>query len=121
MGSTRLKAFVYTLGVLGLYGTWGRTIVDGTLFRLLDALHGGKPFIMPGTTAEPLRTSITGVYWPIDYLLNMLILFFWQAVDGSHPTTSAVALYFAGQHLSLLTLLYVDSLRYGNVHKRSIG
>ena len=121
MGSTKLRAVVYTLGILGLYGTWGRTIVDGTLLRLLNALHGRKPFIMPGTTAEPLRTSITGVYWPIDYLLNMLILFFWEAVDGSHPTTSAVALYFAGQHLSIVTLLYVDSLRYGNAGKWTIG
>ena len=121
MGFITQKAVVYTLGILGLYGTWGRAIIDGTLIRLLKAIHGREPFIMPGTTLEPLKTSITGVYWPIDYILNILIIFFWEAVDGSHPTTSAVAFYFAGQHLSLVTLMYGNSLKYGNLDEWTIG
>ncbi|KAL9030779.1 MAG: hypothetical protein Q9196_001129 [Gyalolechia fulgens] len=108
------------LGVAGFYNTWGRTFIDGTLVRLLTALHGGKPYFLSGTT-ERLKTNITGLYWPVDYLLNLLILFFWEAVDGSHPTTSLVAVYFAGQHLSMVVAQYVDSYRHGNAGRWKIG
>lgn len=108
------------LGILGFYSTWGRTIIDGTLARLLTALHDSKPFCLSGTH-EPLQTHITGLYWPVDYLLNLLILFFWEAVDGSHPTTSLVGFYFAGQHLSIVVAHYVDSYRRGNAKRWVIG
>ncbi|KGO77078.1 hypothetical protein PITC_006860 [Penicillium italicum] len=107
-----LKPTLYMLGLLGTYHTWGRTIADGTLVHLLGALHGGKEYILPGTDS-PLRTSITGIYWPIDYLLDILIVFFWEAVDGSHPATSAIGIYFLAQYFSILTGIYVDSLRLG--------
>lgn len=116
----RLKAALYVLAALGLYGTWGRTILDGTLERLLTALRHGHLHIMSGTN-EPLLTSITGIYWPVDCLLDILILFFWEAADGSHPSTTLVALYFAGQHLCIVVLLYIDSLRSGNRDKWKIG
>ena len=118
--TTRLKAAVYVLAALGFYGTWGRTILDGTLMRLFTALHYDERHFMSGTN-EPLLTTITGVYWPIDYLLNVLILFFWEATDGSHPSTTLVALYFAGQHLSIAVVLYINSLRTGNRKEWKIG
>ncbi|KAJ5958022.1 uncharacterized protein N7479_005172 [Penicillium vulpinum] len=107
-----LKPALYVLSLLGTYHTWGRTIVDGTLVHLLQALHGGKEYILPGTDS-PLRTSITGIYWPVDYLLDILIVFFWEAVDGSHPSTSAIGIYFLSQYFSILTGIYVDGLRLG--------
>lgn len=82
--------------------------MNGTLLHLFTALHAQET--LPGTTF-PFRTRLTGIYWPIDYLLDVLIGFFWQAVDGSHPTASLVGLYFAGQHASVVTTLLVDSYR----------
>lgn len=112
MHSRMLKPFLYALAALGAYHTWGRTIADGTLTHLLHAMHSKDGYILPGTDSF-LRTSITGIYWPIDYLLDILIVFFWEAVDGSHPTTSAIGIYFLSQFLSVFTGLYVDSLRHG--------
>ncbi|PKX89960.1 uncharacterized protein P174DRAFT_412656 [Aspergillus novofumigatus IBT 16806] len=111
-----LEPVLYMLSVLGTYHTWGRTVLDGSLSHLLTALHGSKPYILPGTES-PLRTRITGIYWPVDYLLDVLIVFFWEAVDGSHPATSAVGIYFLAQYFSLLTGVYVDSLRLGQSGK----
>ncbi|EAW19763.1 uncharacterized protein NFIA_093830 [Aspergillus fischeri NRRL 181] len=111
-----LKPALYMLSVLGTYHTWGRTVLDGSLSHLLTALHGSKPYLLPGTES-PLRTRITGIYWPIDYLLDVLIVFFWEAVDGSHPATSAVGIYFLAQYFSVLTGVYVDSLRLGQSGK----
>lgn len=116
----RLTAALYVLAAIGFYGTWGRTMLDGTLRRLFTALHHDQQHTMSGTN-EPLLRTITGIYWPIDYLLDVLILFFWEAADGSHPSTTLVALYFVGQHLSIAIVLYIDSLRSGNRKLWKIG
>ncbi|KAK2624707.1 hypothetical protein QTJ16_005900 [Diplocarpon rosae] len=101
---------LYALGLLGLIQTWGRTALDGTLVHLFHALHGENPYILPGTTAK-LQTSFTGIYWPVDYLLDVLVVFFWEAVDGSHPTTSIIGIYFLGQLFPLVIGFYQDGLR----------
>ncbi|KAL8813306.1 MAG: hypothetical protein Q9223_001383 [Gallowayella weberi] len=119
MGTTKWKAVIFVLAGLGLYGTWGRSAIDGSLMHLQSALHKDGPHLMSGTK-EPLIRQITGI-WPIDYFLDVLILFFWEVVDGSHPATSLVSLYFAGQLFSLVATLYVDSLRYGNRKEWRIG
>lgn len=108
----KLRPALYLLGLLGTYHTWGRTVIDGSFFHLLKALHGPHPYVLPGTDSL-LRTTITGIYWPVDYLLNVLIVFFWEAIDGSHPATSAIGIYFLSQLFSVLVGLYVDSLRVG--------
>jgi hypothetical protein len=112
MDSWMLKSVFCLLGLLGTAGTWGRSLIDGTLVNLLQALHGGPEYILPGTK-EALRTTFTGIYWPIDYLLDVLVVFFWEAVDGSHPATSVIGIYFLGQYFSILTGFYVDSFRHG--------
>lgn len=104
-----LKWILYSLAFLGLYGTWVRSALNGTLLILFKALHVTGS--LPGTKVA-IKTSFTGIYWPIDYLLDVLILFFWQAVDGSHPSTSLFGLYFAGQHVAVITTLYIDSYKY---------
>lgn len=107
------KLIFYGLAALGLYNTWGRSVLDGTLMRLHQALDGEKPFILPGTNS-PLKTRITAIRYPVDYLIDILIVFFWQAVDGSHPSTSIVGIYFLTQYYSILTSFYIDSFRLGN-------
>lgn len=102
------KVFLYSLAILGLYGTWIRSALNGTLLILLKALH--VTGVLPDTKI-PIKTQLTGIYWPVDYLLDVLILFFWQAVDGSHPSTSIFGLYFAGQHTAVIATLYIDSYK----------
>jgi len=110
INSSNMKSILYTLGLLGTLGTWGRAAVDGTLVHLFHALHGPKGYILPGT-ASHLRKNFTGIYWPIDYLLNVLIVFFWEAVDGSHPGTSAIGIYFLAQLFPILVAFYTDYSR----------
>lgn len=97
------------LTLLGLVQLWGRAVADGTLANLLSALHGDTPYQLPGTTAS-LKSSFTG-FPPVDYLLRILVVFFWEVADGSHPSSSAIGLYFLGQYFSILVAFYVDSLR----------
>ena len=107
-----MKFALYTLGLLGTLGTWGRAAMDRTLIHLFHALLEPKEYILPGT-ASPLRRSFTGIYWPIDFLLDVLIVFFWEAVDGSHPGTSAIGIYFLGQLFPILVAFYMDYFRLG--------
>lgn len=72
---------LYTLGLLGFYRTWIRSALNGPLSIVFTSLH--VTGTLPGG-GLPLKTSLTGIYWPLDYLLNMLIVFFWQVADGSH-------------------------------------
>lgn len=105
-----IRAVLYTLGLLGTAGTWGRAAMDGTLVHLFYALHGADEYILPRTKVA-LRKGFTGIYWPIDYLLDVLVIFFWEAVDGSHPATSAIGIYFLGQLFPILVAFYVNSFR----------
>ena len=100
-------------GVLGIYFTWGRTFLNGTFSCLLEALFG-ESYVLPNTEGTLMRTSFTGIYWPVDWLCDVMVVFFWEVVDGSHPTTSAIGLYFIGQHLSITTALYIDGYRNGS-------
>ena len=110
---TRSNRVFSALAILGFCNTWGRSVSDGSLALLLTALHGDEPYVLPGTH-ELLLTSITGIRWPLDYISNVLIVFFWEAVDGSHPTTSATGLYFLGQYYSILITVYLDNCRLAN-------
>lgn len=108
------RRLLYVLGIGGILGTWGRSTLDGTISHLLDAMHGGRPYMLPGTN-DVLRESFTGIPFPIDYLLKILVVFFWEAVDGSRPGTSAIGIYFLGQLFPIIILIYLDALREGNV------
>ncbi|KAF2726643.1 hypothetical protein EJ04DRAFT_598620 [Polyplosphaeria fusca] len=103
----------YALTVLGTMFLWGGTLLDGSMQHLLRALHGPEDYILPGTQTH-LRQVFTGIYWPIDYLLDVLVIFFWEVADGSHPATSVIGIYFLGQLLCVLVNIYLDSLRNGN-------
>lgn len=105
-----LSVVVFSLlALLGLVQLWGRAVADGTLAHLLSALHGVTPHQLPGTPAS-LKSSFTG-FPPVDYLLRILVVFFWEVADGSHPSSSAIGLYFLGQYFSVLVVFYLESLR----------
>ena len=107
-----MRTVLCVLGLLGILGTWGRAVADGILVHLFYALHGADEYIVPGAK-EALRKSFTEIYWPIDYLLDVLVIFFWEAVDGSHPAASAIGIYFPGQLFPILVAFYTDNLRAG--------
>lgn len=113
-----MQALLYILGVVGTLGTWGRTAADGTLGHLLHALHGADPYILPGTQS-PLIRRFTGIF-PVDYLLDVLVVFFWEAADGSHPSTSAIGIYFLGQLLPIIVWNYLENTRAANGRAASL-
>jgi hypothetical protein len=105
-----IKPALYLLGLLGTLQLWGRTVVDGTLAHLLSALHGPSQYRFPGTKIH--LNSFTRVL-PVDYFLSILVVFFWEVADGSHPASSAIGLYFLGQFFSIVTIVYLEHLRLG--------
>lgn len=104
------KPILYGLGLVGFLGTWGRSMADGTLMRLFQALHSSDPYVLPNTS-QPLLGRFTGITYPVDYLLRVLVVFFWEAVDGSHPAASVTGIYFLGQLLPCIVIIYLKALR----------
>ncbi len=105
-----LKAVFWGLGVLGTVLTWGRTALDGTVSHLLVVLHDSHT--LPGS-GSPLLDKFTGIP-PLDYLLRTLVVFFWEAIDGSHPAVTATGIYFVGQLFPIIIAIYLDGLRHAN-------
>ncbi len=60
-----------------------------------------------------LLDGFTGIP-PLDYLLRTLVVFFWEATDGSHPAVTATGLYFVGQLFPIIVAIYLDGLRHAN-------
>ncbi|OAQ59316.1 hypothetical protein VFPPC_10379 [Pochonia chlamydosporia 170] len=111
--SKQLRPLFYGLGLLGTVVTWGRTVADGSLALVQEALHApGGRHLLPGSDST-LRSSFTGI-WPLDYLFRTLVVFFWEAVDGSHPATTTAGIYFVGQLFPIIAAIYLDGLRAGN-------
>lgn len=106
------------LSAYAFYATWGISLWDNTLTYMLDIRGVGKYWqgadvpLIPGTK-EPLRLHFTGIP-PVDYWYTIMVLFFWEAVDGSHPATSLTGVYFLGQLVGVWTLVYVEGCRVGN-------
>ncbi|KAL4874742.1 hypothetical protein BJY04DRAFT_233374 [Aspergillus karnatakaensis] len=103
------KTALCALAVVGIWGTHGRSGADGSTALISEALDSPTPYILPGTQSA-LAESFTGLK-PVDYILRLLVLFWWETVDGSHPATSAVGLYFLGQLLPCLVIIYFNGLR----------
>lgn len=110
IGGPALKTVFVGLGLLGLAATWGRMLADGS-FTLIQEVLGGDGSL-PGSDFK-LRSSFCGI-GPLDNLARTLVVFFWEAIDGSHPKTSAAGIYMAGQMLPVIVVQYLDGLRKGN-------
>lgn len=103
------KTLLCALGVVGFLGTHGRTGADGSTALITEALDSPTPYDLPGTHFA-LRKTFTGIP-PVDFIIRMLVLFWWETIDGSHPTTSAIGLYFLGQLLPCIVVTYLNALR----------
>ncbi|OJJ78180.1 hypothetical protein ASPBRDRAFT_191427 [Aspergillus brasiliensis CBS 101740] len=103
------KSLLIALGIVGVLGTWGRTALDGStelLTKVLDDPNGQ----LPGTQVL-LQRTFTGIRIPIDHIISTLVVFWYEVVDGSHPSSTAVALYFLGQLLPCLVIAYTNAQR----------
>ncbi|KAL4785500.1 hypothetical protein BJX76DRAFT_366925 [Aspergillus varians] len=106
----KAKALVYALGLVGVLGTCGRSFADGLLPLQTQAVDGPDPYFFPGTQFT-LRKTFTGIQYPIDNTLSKLIVFWFEAVDGSHPAASAISFYFLGQLFPCIIITYLNALR----------
>lgn len=97
----------------GFYTTWYLIYHNGTV-ELMKEVRDVGPHILPATEGmAALKKTYIGFGW-IDYLLTVLTLFFWEAVDGSSPSASLFCFMFAGQLTAAWTILYVEGRRYAN-------
>ncbi|RYP73828.1 hypothetical protein DL771_003406 [Monosporascus sp. 5C6A] len=92
VGGPALKAVFCALGFLGFLATWSRTIAHSSLALMQESLKG--ELILP-STEHALRDSFSGMA-PLDYIARTLVVFVLEAIDGSHPRTSAAGIYMAG-------------------------
>lgn len=107
--TTIVKVLLLVLSIIGVFGTWILVQRNGAL-SLLEQIASRK--LLPGTN-QPLQKSFTGIK-AVDDQLKILVIFFWQVVDGSTPTSSLQSLHFEGQVIAGWVLCMLEGLRDGN-------
>lgn len=105
------KVALAFLSVAAIYATWYMLLKNGTAEHLAHTGDVG-PRLLSGTK-EPLRTVYTGVP-AIDHQLTVLVLFFWENLDGSNPSGSLFGFHFVSQNACGWGLLMMEALRHGN-------
>ena len=70
------------------------------------------PHLLPGSDT-PIQETYTGIA-ALDYWLTVLQTVFANVTDGSAPQLSLFAFQFAGQLVSVWTVLLLEGLREGN-------
>ncbi|MCJ1404566.1 hypothetical protein MMC11_007792 [Xylographa trunciseda] len=106
-----LQLSLIALSGLGAYLTWGLALNNGTL-SMMERIREYGPQLLPGTDV-PLKQSYTGIQ-AIDNQLTVLVLFFWQLVDGGMPGASLGTFRFASQFVPGWGLVVLESMRSGN-------
>lgn len=114
MGSTVYvaKSALVSLSGLAFYLTWYIFCNNGSA-DMMKRIRDVGPHVLPYTDGAPLKKIYTGIA-AVDYQLTVLTLFFYNIVDGSHPTTNLLCYYFGGQLASAWGLFLLESERYCN-------
>lgn len=116
-GATRVSIAAITLihafGVNSMYGLVWR---NGYIQALLKLQEGGRPYFLPGSST-PILTTFTGIR-PLDQVLTLAGVLFANINDGSAPQLSLYAFHFAGQLVSVFTVLLIEGRRRGS--RRSV-
>ena len=99
---------IHAFGVNSMYGQVWR---NGYIQALLKLREVG-PYHLPGSKT-PILTTFTGI-GPLDKVLTLAGVLFANINDGSTPQLSLYAFYFAGQLVSVFTVLFVEGGRRGN-------
>jgi hypothetical protein len=97
--------------LLGLDSTWGLIFRNG-YYAALVHLRDFGPHLLPGSDT-PIQQHYTGLGL-LDYWLTVLQCVFANVTDGTAPHLSLFAFQFAGQLVSVLTVLMIEGMREGN-------
>ncbi|KAF1963472.1 hypothetical protein CC80DRAFT_557138 [Byssothecium circinans] len=109
--SDPILVFQLMLAAYACYAPWGLNVLDGSVGRMLDIFNADVP-VLTGTDV-PVKTHFTG-FPPLDNWIVFMIVFFWEALNGSHPALVIEGLYFFGQVTALWTLMCLEGNRIGN-------
>ena len=93
------------------YAVWYIFMHNGSTDQLGHVLKVG-PRTLPGTQ-ELIKTVYTGIP-AIDKQLTILVMVFWEQVDGSSPSNSLFCFHFAMQTACGWGLLVIESMRRGH-------
>ncbi|KAF4544453.1 Atma protein [Lasiodiplodia theobromae] len=86
---------------------------NGMFDAITDIVEDPTITIMPGTADVPLTREWTGIA-ALDRQFTVLLIFFWQLLDGRHPAGSLHAIHFFGQVGAYWTLMQLEAKREGN-------
>lgn len=103
------KSLLCIFGAVGITGTWVRTALDGSTEQLMKVMNDPQGRL-PDSQAL-LQRTFTGIRYPFDHIISTLVVFWYEVVDGSHPASTAVALYFLGQLLPCILIAYTNGQR----------
>jgi hypothetical protein len=109
--SDPILALQVGLAIYACYATWGLNVIDGSVGRMLAIFNADVP-VLTGTDV-PVKTHFTG-FPPLDNWIVFMIVFFWEALNGSHPSLVIEGLYFFGQVTAMWTLMCLEGNRNGN-------
>lgn len=104
-------AVLFGIYILGLDSMYGLVARNGYIDALIDLRHNG-PQYLPGST-NPVLTHFTGIAL-LDKLLTLAGVMFANVTDGSAPQLSLYGFYFAGQLVSIFTVIAIEGMREGN-------
>ncbi len=94
-----------SLAVLAIGLLWGVSLWNGTVNALILAVWRGQL-----TDGTPLETSYTGII-PIDFLVSLLVAFFFYGTNGHDPDYQHFLLDAYSTLQSAFIWLYIESAR----------
>ena len=97
--------------LFGLDSMYGLVCRNGYIDALINLREHG-PHYLPGST-NPILTYFTG-FPPLDKVLTLAGVMFANVTDGSAPQLSLYGFYFAGQLVSIFTVMTIEGMRDGN-------
>ena len=101
-------AAIFVFGLDSMYGLVYRSGYVDALIRLRDV----GPHVLPGSNT-PILTTFTGLR-PLDKVLTLAGVMFANVTDGSSLQSSLYGFQFAGQLVSVLTVITIEGIRFGN-------
>lgn len=103
-----LHTIIYLIGLQGMYGL---VFCNRYCSALANILSNG-PLVLRGSN-NPILTHFIG-FVPMDKTLTLAGIMWGNVTDGSSPQLSLYMFHFAGQLVSIVTILEVESMREGN-------
>ncbi|KAK3941974.1 hypothetical protein QBC46DRAFT_352834 [Diplogelasinospora grovesii] len=121
MSASRIRAGAVVLltGTLafGLNSMFGQVCRNGWVGAVIGIFTSADPnrAVLPGSAIPVLRVYTR--FRPLDELLALANIMFWNVVDGSTPQLSLYAIQFGGQLVPIYAAMMIEGLREGNRHR----